>query len=77
MFVKTEISAETLFGIKMRDAVPMEHHELVKCQGTGGSACLPSPLGVQGGKHQIPSPASAALKASIKISALLQEESEE
>lgn len=57
----------------------MEHHELVNCQGTGGSAChwcLPSPLGVQG-KHQSPSPASAALKVSIKISALLQQESEE
>lgn len=40
------------------------------------TGCLPSPLGVQGEKHQIPPPASAALKASIKISALFQEESE-
>lgn len=40
------------------------------------TGCLPSPLGVQVGKHEIPSPGSAALKTSIKTSALLQHESE-
>lgn len=57
----------------------MKHAELVNCQGTRGSGChwlfTFTSWGTRG-ENTKPSPASAGLKASAKISALLQQESE-